>query len=235
MKKHRGFLWVLALLPLLASLDSPMYAQSAKNPERDLGTSFARERGRTEFDALYGEVVNRSPNNYPCVRVEFNVESSSGPNTPRRHLGVVSVEVRNVQPHSERKYYQPLPYMAPVISRKSISECSGGSGENVVTPPTPGFCSISVQINNDRRTYQTTVWLLRADGSPTLKVPRRIGLGRFSYINVPEGRYKVIVKGRYPAGEGRSGGLAPFPGSQSVVCRPNGAHRAVFKIESTEG
>ncbi len=235
MKEHRGFLWVLALLPLLVSLDSGAYAQSTRNPERDLGISFSRETERTEFGAVYGEVENKSANTYPCVRVQFNIyEPFVRENVWGRHLGVVSVEVRNVLPRSTRKYHQPFTSKAPVIVLKSVSECPGASGPTV-TPPASGVCKISVVINNDSSTYQTTVWLQRADGSPTLNVPRRLGLGRFSYINVPEGGYKVVVKGKYPPGEGRSGGLAPSPDSQPVQCRPNGSHRAIFKIDSTEG
>jgi uncharacterized protein DUF1353 len=101
------------------------YAQSAKNLKRDLSVSFASESGKTEYGAVYGEVTNTSANAYPCVRLEFTLygtpKSKSDLGPP---LGVVPVEVRDVGPHLVRKYYQSLPYLAPVIAHTSVSECS---------------------------------------------------------------------------------------------------------------
>jgi len=148
MKNLPEFLRVLMLLSLLLFFSPGADAQSAKNPKQDLSVSLERELGKTEYDALYGEVTNRSDNAYPCVRLEFSLygpsksKADSGP-----LLGVLLVEVRDVGPRSARKYYQPLPYAAAVIGRKSPGECSeagngqseAGDGQSVVIYDNPNF------------------------------------------------------------------------------------------------
>jgi hypothetical protein len=63
-----------------------------------------------------------------------------------------------------------------------------------------------------------------------------LGLGSYIFRTVPEGRYKVKVKGNYPVGGGREGGLAPFPVSDEILnCQPNGNVIAHYEIRSTEG
>jgi hypothetical protein len=104
----------------------------------------------------------------------------------------------------------------------------------VIAPP--GFCTISVQIDRDQITYQTYIELLHANGSSTLKVPQKLGLGKYIFRTVREGRYKVKVNGKYPKGVGREGGLAPFLISNEILdCQPNGNVLAHYEIRSTEG
>jgi hypothetical protein len=104
----------------------------------------------------------------------------------------------------------------------------------VIVPP--GFCTISVQIDHDRIPYGTHIQLLHANGSPTLKVPRKLGLGSYMFRTVREGRYKVKVEGNYPAGAGYEGGLAPFRVSDEILdCQPNGNVKAHYEIRSTGG
>ena len=141
MKTLPKFLPGLMLLSLLLFFSPGAFAQPAKNPAQDLSVSFQGDYGKTEFGAVYGEVTNRSANAYPCVRLEFNLygrpESKTNLGPP---LGVLPVEVRDVGPRSVRKYYQPLPYAAPVIGQKSVSECSEPrNGNSVVIYEDPNF------------------------------------------------------------------------------------------------
>ena len=102
-------------------------------------------------------------------------------------------------------------------------------------PPPAAVCSIGGRIDNDMSAYRTKVGLYRDNGSRTPfsfdKSHRREDMPPI----VPVGNYLVIPKGNYPSGGGREGGLWPFPRSQRVSCRPNGSHRADFRIESDEG
>jgi hypothetical protein len=100
-------------------------------------------------------------------------------------------------------------------------------------------CTISGQITNDKPDYWTFVTLLRDDGSNSGISP--VGLdpsGKYSFQHVPAGKYLVRPNGKYPQGEGRTGGLAPFltEGSHDrLSCEPNGKYTVNFDIHSTEG
>ena len=103
-------------------------------------------------------------------------------------------------------------------------------------PPPPGACTILVRVGHDKNQYRTSVQLLREDGSRVQKGARKVRLGLFRFVNVPEGRYKIKVKGNYPVGEGRMGGQAPFSVSDEILdCRPNQTVTAKWEIRSTEG
>jgi hypothetical protein len=103
------------------------------------------------------------------------------------------------------------------------------------TPPSSGLCTISGFINRDREAYATRVGLHRHDGSGRPLFSTTVSGGRYRFPRVPAGNYLVIPRGRYPAGSGRSGSLAPFPSSHPVSCRPDGSHVVDFSINSTEG
>ena len=114
----------------------------------------------------------------------------------------------------------------------------------VVAPPKPpnvpvDACTISGRITNDKPEYRTFVTLLRDDGSNSvvLSVPVDAS-GNYVFRNVPAGKYLVVPKGKYPQGEGRTGGLAPFVDNDSndrLSCEPNGKYTVNFDIHSTEG
>ena len=103
------------------------------------------------------------------------------------------------------------------------------------TPPVSTVCTISGSITRDKPEYATRVNLLRDDGSRTVVLWVPVNSGRYGFANVPVGKYVVVPKGNYPTGEGRMGGLAPFPWSENVSCEPNGNYTVNFKISSTEG
>jgi hypothetical protein len=96
-----------------------------------------------------------------------------------------------------------------------------------------GSCTISGQITNDKKEYATTVGLFRFE-SATPQLSKAVDrAGRFEFSGVPEGIYRVIPKGKYPAGKLAIG---PVPRVRRVSCEPNGVHRVEdFKIASNEG
>jgi hypothetical protein len=117
-----------------------------------------------------------------------------------------------------------------------LSTLDDANVEMTSAPPPPGACIILVRVGDDKNQYRTSVQLLREDGSRVQKGARRVRLGLFRFVNVPEGRYKIKLKGNYPVGEGRMGGQAPFPVSDEILdCRPNQTVTAKWEIRSTEG
>jgi hypothetical protein len=134
MKKQHAFLNILMLLPLLlfslaASAQpskAPRQDSSVKEPEQGLSASFSSTREGKAAGSVYGELLNKSSNTYPCVRIEFDLYTRFDlrpPGEKSRHLGVLTVEVQDVSPHTVRKYEQRLPYPAG-IGLKAISQCS---------------------------------------------------------------------------------------------------------------
>lgn len=227
MKYLRVLLCALALIALLVCVESRPHAQATKNVERDVKVGFDAKpddvRGQP-FEYIIATVQNDSANNYPCVVVTFNVGTSKN-----EYLGIASGEVRGVGPRSERtsRVNITIPNAGSVWFN-SVSECSG-------PPPPPGTCTIKVSISNDKEEYRTSVQLKYEDGTATNKAPRRLSLGEYEFRSVPEGKYIVKPQGTYPVGDGRSGGLAPFPTTQSVECERDRTHPVSFKIDSVEG
>lgn len=93
-------------------------------PLRELSVSFSsRKIGSDRF--LMGEVENKSGRSFPCVRVRFNMSTSyqdQMQGEPKRDLGFVDVEVRNLRPHEKRPYRKKLPGRVG-ISLHSKQEC----------------------------------------------------------------------------------------------------------------
>lgn len=225
MRYLRVLLCALVLLALIVCGESHPFAQATKNVERDVKVAFDAKpddvRGQP-FEYILATAQNDSANSYPCVVVTFNVGNSKN-----EYLGIASGEIRGVGPRSERtsRVNITIPNAGSVWFR-SVSECSG---------PPPGTCTIKVRISNDKEEYRTSVQLKYEDGTITNKAPRRLSLGEYEFRSVPEGKYIVKPQGQYPRGDGRSGGLAPFPSSQTVECERDVTHPVSFKIDSTEG
>lgn len=225
MRYLRVWLCASALLALIVCVESRPSAQATKDVERDVKVAFDAKpddvRGQP-FEYILAKAQNDSANNYPCVVVTFNVGTIKN-----EYLGTASGEIRDVGPRSERtsRVNITIPNAGSVWFR-SVSECSG---------PPPGTCTIKVSIANDKEEYRTSVQLKYEDGTMTNKAPRRLSLGEYEFGSVPEGKYIVKPQGQYPRGDGRGGGLAPFPTTQSVDCERNRTHPLSFKIDSIEG
>jgi hypothetical protein len=133
--KNPAVFTTLMLLSLL--LSPPTHAQSAADIRRDLVVSHLSSRGHGEFGAVNGKIKNASGNHYACVRLDFNLSTRfdmQQPGQPSRHLGVLSLEVRDIQPRSERDFLKPLPFPAGV-EPKPPRECTGQITEPTVSEP----------------------------------------------------------------------------------------------------
>jgi hypothetical protein len=125
MKNRHEFLHRMILLALLIFFSIGVYAQAAKDPQRDLTVSFSSKHEGADSGSVFGVVRNSSANPYPCVRLEFNLSTRFDlrpPGEESRHLGVLPVEVLNLQPRTARDYEERLPFPAG-IGLKSVSEC----------------------------------------------------------------------------------------------------------------
>jgi len=226
MKYSRVLLCALSLLALIVCVESRPYAQATKDVVRDVEVGFDAKPDDVSghpFEYIVATVVNKSANNYPCVLVTFNLATSD-----RKYIGVASGEVRGVRPGSQQD--SRVNITQPNVGEvwfKSVAECAG-------PPPSPPTCTIKVSIAEDKVEYRTSVQLKYADGTATNKSPRRLALGKYEFLFVPEGEYIVKPQGHYPSGDGRSGGLAPSPSEQKVQCLANRTHPVSFKIDSLE-
>ena len=125
MKNRHEFLSILMLLSLCLFFIPGVYTQLAKDPQQDLSVSFSSKHEVTDPGSVFGVVTNKSANAYPCVRIEFDLYTRFDlrrAGEESRHLGVLSVELKDVHPRSVRDYQQQLPFPAG-IGLKSISEC----------------------------------------------------------------------------------------------------------------
>jgi hypothetical protein len=112
----------------------------APDPRTDLSVSFSSKHAGQEAGFVFGTVRNSSANAYPCVSIEFNLSTRFDmrkPGEPGRQLGVLQVEVENVQPRSTKDYRHDLPFPAG-IGLKSVSVCATDAPPTPPeTPPTP--------------------------------------------------------------------------------------------------
>ena len=134
--KNRAIVTTLLLLSLLVVLTPLTHAQS-RDMRRDLLVSQGSSMGHGQFGAVNGKVKNVSANHYACVRLDFNLWTrydmrQSG--QPARHLGVLSLELRDLRPNSEREFFKPLPFPAG-LEPKPLSECTGQITEPTVSEP----------------------------------------------------------------------------------------------------
>jgi hypothetical protein len=144
MKNRHEFLSVLMLLPLLPFFSPGVYAQLAKDPQQDLSVTFSSRREGNDPGSVVGAVRNNSANAYPCVRIEFDLSTRFDlrpPGQEGRHLGVLPVEVHNLQPRGVRDYQQRLPFPAG-IGLKSVSECPAPPDKEL--PDAPQILSFTV-------------------------------------------------------------------------------------------
>lgn len=145
--KNRAVFTTLLLLSLLVLLTSLTHAQPARDMRRDLTVSHGSSRGHGEFGAVNGKVKNVSANHYACVRLDFNLYTRydmQQPGQPSRHLGVLSLEVRDLPPQSEREFFKPLPFAAG-LEPKPLSECTGR-----ITEPTVPQSTVIPNVNEQR-------------------------------------------------------------------------------------
>src|SRR4051794_13165365 len=107
MKNRHGGSRTMTLLSLLIFFGTGGYAQSARDPKSDLSVSFSSRHEGTEPGSVFGVVSNKSANNYPCVLLEFDLSTRfdlRAPGEESRSLGVLAVELQNLQPRGEQKY-----------------------------------------------------------------------------------------------------------------------------------
>lgn len=105
-------------------------------------------------------------------------------------------------------------------------------GVTVAVVAPSGVCTISGVVSNDRREYGTRVELYPFHSDRPLFSTAVDVRGRYQFLNVPEGDYRVRPRGNYPQTREFIG---PMPASRDVHCQPNGSHRADFRIGSNEG
>ena len=218
------------LLPLLLFFNAELYAQVARDLEHDLFVTFSSRHKGQDPGYVLGAVSNNSANAYPCVRIEFNLNTRFDlrpAGREGRHLGVLPLEVQNFQPREVRDYKKRLPFPAG-IGLKSVSECPGQPAE--ASPPkrtAPTTCSIRGQV------FGKLKWNTRDDrGRPVSWVLTHISMSRpgdsrpmrailhgrkYAFTNVPaRQKYKIFPEG-----------FRSSPGHRSVSCRPNTTHRGV--------
>lgn len=135
--KNRAVFTTLMLLSLLVFLTPLAHAQPARDMQRDLVVSHGGSRGSGEFGAVNGKIKNISANHYACVRLDFNLATRYDMRQlgePVRQLGVLSLEVRDIRPNSEREFSKPLPFPAG-LAFNPPRECTG----QITEPPVPVF------------------------------------------------------------------------------------------------
>jgi hypothetical protein len=137
-KFREGAVVLLMLLPLF--FFSPGVQAQSNDPERDLSVKFKSEREGKEAGSVVGTVKNNSTRLYSCVRIEFDLMTRFDQRSSRekgRHLGVLAVEVLDLQPGGARDYREPLPFPAG-FGLKSVGACPGRPSEKPPTkvPPT---------------------------------------------------------------------------------------------------
>jgi hypothetical protein len=145
MKNRSEFLSMLMLFLLLLFFSPGVYAQLDKDPQRDLSVTFSSRHEGQDPGSVFGVVRNNSTNAYPCVRIEFDLYTRSDLRPPGqqegRHLGVLPVEVQNLQSHGVRNYEQKLTFPAG-IGLKSVSECPEQPAKEL--PDAPEIISFTV-------------------------------------------------------------------------------------------
>jgi hypothetical protein len=123
MKDWQNLLSLLCSLMLFCSPRA--YAQLAHDPQRDVSVTFSSRHEGQDPGAVFGVVRNNSTTAYPCVRIAFDLYTRFDlrpPGQKGRHLGVLYVEVKNIQPRSVRDFEQRLPYPAGV-GLESVRSC----------------------------------------------------------------------------------------------------------------
>lgn len=131
----------LTLLSLLVLMTALTNAQSGRDMRRDLVVSQGSSRGQGEFGSVNGKIKNVSANHYACVRLDFNLSTRYDmlqAGHPARHLGVLSIELRELPSNSEREFSKPLPFPAG-IEPKPLSECTG----QITEPTAPTWTAIT--------------------------------------------------------------------------------------------
>ncbi len=123
MNNRRQLLHILFLLPLVFLFGPNAYPQG-RDPSRDLSVSWSSRR-EPDPGSIFGSLTNKSINNYPCVRIQFDLFTRFDlrkPGEQSKYLGVFTVGVKGISPRTVRNFDQPLPYPAG-IGLRSVSEC----------------------------------------------------------------------------------------------------------------
>lgn len=91
---------------------------------RELSVSFTtRKIDSDRF--IIGEVENKSGRSFSCIKARFNMTTSHQDQLqgePKRHLGFLDVEIRNIGSHEKKPYQKKLPRRIG-ISLHSKEEC----------------------------------------------------------------------------------------------------------------
>jgi len=124
-----------------------------------------------------------------------------------------------------------LLFFAAETNAQSVRQTEQASLNRTAVFVPPGQCTIVGFVSNDKFNYRTTLSLYRANGSSKPVYSKRTMNGHYSFPVVMTGNYLLKVKGNYPGGGGREGGLGPSPPSQRVTCEANGRHTVNFSIE----
>jgi len=224
------------LITFLLFCSSGAYAPLAGDPQRDIAVTFSSRHEGDDPGILFGTARNNSRDAYPCVRIEFDLYTRFDLRQPGEdglHLGVLPLELRNLQPREARGYQQRLPQPAGVALR-SVSECAERPVTELPdaprTPPT-GTCSITGRISgklhwdttDDRGqpvSYTLEHMYMR---TPGVDQPEQAKVRGREYIfeNVTAGRTYTIFPG----------GFRSTPRQRVVPCRANTINRQVdFEI-----
>jgi hypothetical protein len=144
MRNRHGPVSMFALPSLLFFFSPVVYAQLARDPQQDISVSFSSRHQGEDPGTVFGVARNNSANAYPCVRIEFDLYTRFDlrpPGQEGRHLGVLSVELQNLQPREARAYQERLPQPAG-IGLKSVTECPKQPAKEL--PDAPKILSFAV-------------------------------------------------------------------------------------------
>ena len=91
---------------------------------KEISVSFSSRKIDTDR-YLIGHIENKSKRSFPCIRARFNMTTSYQDQLqgePKRQLGFLDVEIRNIGPHEKTPYKKILPGSVG-ISLHSKEEC----------------------------------------------------------------------------------------------------------------
>ena len=149
MNHQRKFGIGVMLTALVLMCTQTIDAQLVPDPQRDLSVTFSSRHNGREPGAVVGVVRNNSANAYRCVRIEFDLYTRFDlrlHGQEGRHLGVLPMQLENLQPGGFRAYEQALPFPAG-IGLRSVTSCAskpfGQTG--IETPGGPKIVSFTLR------------------------------------------------------------------------------------------
>lgn len=188
---NRAVVTTLMPLSLLFVLTTLSHAQPARDMRRDVVVLQWSKQNGGQFDTVKGKVKNNSANHYACVRLNFSLATSYDMRQagyPVLDLGVLSVDVRDLQPRSERDFSKALPF-ATGLGINPISECTGP----IVEPTAPTWATTNL---NEQK-------IVLYDNSNFGGLQKSFGIGEYSLddfnekassIKVPPGLVVIVYE-----------------------------------------